>query len=1135
MALLNLVVVVVASGTFAGFLSNASAGPGNTISNAPESLGTTAPRSTIIAAANGALLASTWTGSVQTTSFNVTSTNYNLSSIFWGSTVSARSPLLANEGNLFNATPTQIVVWPGAGAGDLYDPFTNIIHRDGGGNGTPAITAESEFVAWCKSVHCEAIMQVPGEINDPAFAAEIVNYTERNLSFQPAYWEIGNEPQLWKHWNESWSAWLPVCGRHQVPAPGVCQLKSVPTNTSYAEEVSQYIPAMQAANNATPFRADPLKIIGIAVAARSGSGPGQYYGDWINATVEVDGPEIAGVAFHEYPAAGGTGIPANLTQFYAALTGGSGLPGRLIPTEEGIDRTITQYCKATCHAIPVFVTEIGTALSKRPDGALYSRGFSGALSMSAEITQAMALNVTNADLFAGVLGTNNSWMNFSGHIHPVYIAYTQIYNHLGPDAFPLNLSGFNQTLFGVGTLAPEDNDRSDLLIVNTNLTTAAAFHPKLPHYVPGSPVEVWYWNGTRTTAVSDGVVVPMVNAASPAPVAEFFPRGLPSAWTLPPQSLVLFEAFAGPAAPVTVSETGLPLNATTGETNTTWFVSPGDGSAVDASDTPSLTLFAPVGELKLLVPSTFPQGTVQSTRFTATSPRGIHVPSNGTTVGLDFFQQWKLSVGTEPGGAGSVTPPIQWANASVPLQLLAHPQYGYAVSEWVESEHIGEGATIVHLANGTNESSWTTITNISGPAPVTTIIPNGSIDERVWFDRSYPVTFYESGLPPGTNWSVALHVNWTSNETITTYHVFDRSSTSVYSNDTSIVKSANESVVIPSSSITDSITFDVANRTYGFTVANVSGYRPPDPVGSSVTVAGKAVLVFVNFTAKTPNGTKFPVTFDEVGLPSGTPWKITVRGNSTVSSESTLVLSGADSLTNGSYGYTATTTNSEYRAHPISDGFNVSGPGLVVKVIFEPVVYQVNWIESGLGNRTWHVVVAGQVVNCTGAWAIDRLPNGSYTYSIPGVSSYRPTPRAGSFSVSGFGLNVSVLFTQELFKVTFVSSNDPASATWSVQLGSHVCPDIAGSMVCAVPNGTSWFNVTPPTGYVANPSHGVVLVNSSSVTLAVSFALLGPSVDPPIWSLVLPALLTAGVIALVAWATFVLVGGRKRRRLGRKP
>ena len=49
--------------------------------------------------------------------------------------------------------------------------------------------------------------KVPAEIDNPSLAEQIVNYTEVNLSFHPAYWMIGNEPELWGHWQVPWKNW----------------------------------------------------------------------------------------------------------------------------------------------------------------------------------------------------------------------------------------------------------------------------------------------------------------------------------------------------------------------------------------------------------------------------------------------------------------------------------------------------------------------------------------------------------------------------------------------------------------------------------------------------------------------------------------------------------------------------------------------------------------------------------------------------------------------------------------------------------------------------------------------------------------------------------------------------------------
>jgi hypothetical protein len=1029
---------------------------------------------------------------VEKTDLNYTTSIYTLSPSFWGTTISARAQLLPDEAEFVNATPTQVIVWPGGNAGDRYDPIANLLHTGSGVNVSRPATSEAQFVAWCESIHCQAIFQVPGETDDPGFAAEIVTYTEVNLSFRPAYWEIGNEPSLWKHWGLPWSNW----GNTSI---------FTPTPIQYAQEVATYITAMQAANRATPFAAEPLQIIGIPAAARSSP---STLTDYINATIQVNGPRIAGVAFHEYPAQGirlKLGKDANetvyLEQFYGALNEPGGLPARIQSINQNITYWIRKSCPTTCHSIPVFVTEIGTALSKRGYGQSFSGGFPGAIGMTAEVTQAMALNVTNADVFSGVSGTANSWLTLQGRARPSYLAYTEIFPHLGSQVYPVSLSGFNRTLYGVGTIEPRDHDRSDLLVVNANNTTAASFRPALPHYVPDSPVEVWYWNGTLTDEYVNGSTVFTAVATTTVPVPVFFPQGLPTNWTVPPQALVLFEAYPGNAAPVRVSETGLP-------TGTFWFVRNEEDSTIRTSNASSLTLFELDGEAtQTVLPVYLPRGErfivqgASPTSFTSS----LNVTPDGAALSVHFIPQWELNI-TSNAPQGSVDPAPQWWNASAALALEAKPAFGYVFSHWTEVEHLG--------AN-------TTLTTVSGGGLNTTIRPNGSITLKAVFVPGFAVGFHETGLPPGISWGVDVHETFTETENLTI-----NPSDGPLSTLTSRTVETNESVVTS----TDSAALAVANGSYGFSVDSVDGYRSI-PVGASFNVTGGAVVVSVSFVP----APRYPVVFAETGLPVGTAWTITLPNSThgasvTLNSTSTTIVVPEEEP--GLYGYTAASIP-EYRAHPSSYGFDLTPPGVVVPVRFAPVTFTAVWEEIGLGpNLSWSVDVNGTLFANNGTWTTAHLINGTYSCTVADVNDYVATLSAQTFRVQGANVTYHFDFNRASFPVRFETAGLRPGASWSLRVANTSVSITTLSADWMEPNGSYTYNVSPPVGYAVSPSHGAITVDANSVFVYLTFRPVGPPPDPPFWTLALPALVACCIITLTAWGTVGLVGRSRRPRSG---
>jgi len=125
---------------------------------------------------------------------------------------------------------------------------------------------------------------------------------------------------------------------------------------------------------------------------------------------------------------------------------------------------------------------------------------------------------------------------------------------------------------------------------------------------------------------------------------------------------------------------------------------------------------------------------------------------------------------------------------------------------------------------------------VSGVASGTTTVNGAGVSLALSFQAvTYAVTFAETGLPVGTNWSVQIDG-------------------SAYSS-----SAASLSVALP-------------NGTYGYTLLGVPGFIPTATVGS-LTIASAGASQSVTYIPFT-----YDITFTESGLPSGTPWSVTVNG-----------------------------------------------------------------------------------------------------------------------------------------------------------------------------------------------------------------------------------------------------------------
>jgi len=1024
---------------------------------------------------------------------SVSPSHVDLSSTFWGTTVSPRSRILPDEGTLINATPSQVIVWPGGQAGDEYDPLANLIYSQSGASTTP-VTSEADFVSWCKSINCSAIIQIPAEIDDPAIALEVVQYTILTLNFTPTYWEFGNEPELWTHYGQAWSSWASSYPSRINPS-------------EYADLISTLISAIRP-------QFPTIKFIGIAATGRPNQrGPIQ---NWIAPLVAVDGEELSAVAYHDYPAAGGA-TKTGLAAFYGAINGTAGLSGvqgRVAQVEAGIATGAAESTNLTCQeecssSIRVFVTEVGSGLS-HSYWSPWAASFPGALDLAAQVTQAMDLNLTNQDLFSSVANTVNSWFNLTGFVRPDYTLYSEILNHLGSEAFETSLTtpascgcdqyntSLGSQLYGVATVDPADHGRSDLMIVNLNLSTSVAIDPELPGVLSTTPAEVWTWSGNLSEPGYFTQTTPSaLDPATPNPVAQYYPSGLPQSWQLPPQSVALFEAFPLGGAAIQFHASGFLNNSQPPR----WEVSVG-GRLYTVNDSANLTVLAPSGISVLSSPpiplnngSALTAGNNElkpKERLEPYLPSRVTVSSIPLEVNVSFAHQWWANLTSTPSAGGYISPEIEWMNASVPTAVTARASFHYVFTHWVG---FGLGSY-----NGTSETA--------------TLNLSSWIAEKAEFAYAYPVAFQAIGLPSGTNWSVTVRTNFGVSGTSPQFTTLSSSTSTIVD-------------VLP-------------NGTFAYEVGPEPGFREL-PQNGSFDVAGRYSFVNVTFEQVHPPAERYDVLFEESGLPNGTGWWLgativssSQSGNSTTVELSRVIeYSTAASILiqdpNGTFGYN-TSSVPGYLPHPLDGAFQVNGSDLIIVLNFAPVVYPVIWKEAGLGpNLSWSVVVENQHFPNHGSWTTALLPNGTYRYSVPQVLDYVPSLVTNAFTINGSSMEFAFSFAEARFLIEFVVSDFLAGWTWQARLSNTTISSSASTVAFTMANGSYTFDIVPPSGYFVQPSHGTVLVNASTQRVLLSFESNKPTPIPPLWDLALPALFVATATGLAGAATYIFAAYARRR------
>jgi len=214
--------------------------------------------------------------------------------------------------------------------------------------------------------------------------------------------------------------------------------------------------------------------------------------------------------------------------------------------------------------------------------------------------------------------------------------------------------------------------------------------------------------------------------------------------------------------------------------------------------------------------------------------------------------------------------------------------------------------------------------------------------------QKYTVTFTESGLPTGTQWSVTL------NGTTKT--------------------STNQSLV-----------FNEPAGTYSYTVIPPTGYLA-SPSKGSVTVSTSNVTVAIAFSQKT-----YSVTFTESGLPTGTQWSVTLNGT-TKSSTNTITFT----VPNGEYNYSVASpipvNGVEYVATEPSGTVTVNNANVTVVVHYLPV------------STTEKLKVYSEFVKYF--YSGFNLPN-RFFVAAPSINGNQPSSVTGYIT----GANVTLSFT----------------------------------------------------------------------------------------------------------------------------
>jgi len=319
---------------------------------------------------------------------------------------------------------------------------------------------------------------------------------------------------------------------------------------------------------------------------------------------------------------------------------------------------------------------------------------------------------------------------------------------------------------------------------------------------------------------------------------------------------------------------------------------------------------------------------------------------------------------------------------------------------------------------------------------------------------TYPVTFTESGLPTGYNWSVSVNgTTWLSN--------------------------------------TSSVSFAEPNGTFSYGILSCFAPGCDEKYVSTtspgtLTVSGLPVQETTTFVLPT-----YTITFAELGLAAGVIWTVTLNGTAE-SSTSNLIVFNA---TNGTYPYTVRSSNASYS--PLFDRGNITvlGGDQIHVVTFAYLTYRVAFSETGLPPGTsWSFAGGGYNISTTSSSVWLTEPNGTYNFTVapvPGfLSSY-----VGQVTVHGGPVTVTVTF-DPTYPIDFYETGLAPGTNWSVTLGSTTLSTTDPTLPFARSNGSYPYTVTAIAGYTELPSHGVIDVTGSGVDEEINFTSVAPVTFP---------------------------------------
>lgn len=234
------------------------------------------------------------------------------------------------------------------------------------------------------------------------------------------------------------------------------------------------------------------------------------------------------------------------------------------------------------------------------------------------------------------------------------------------------------------------------------------------------------------------------------------------------------------------------------------------------------------------------------------------------------------------------------------------------------------------------------------------------------------------------------------------------------------------------------------------------------------------------------------VYFNEVGLPSGTTWSVTLNGTSASTSNTWMILdagAGASTFTVG--------TVTGYSSNPTTG--TVTGGTLLATnetIVFAPIppvpqTYTVTLAETGLPtNTSWAATFNGVAHTGSATSLVYTVRAGVYNYQVAPVSGYSSSPTSGSVNVTG-NYTLWITFTnlnppKPTYTVTIQETGLPNGANWTASFNGVPQTTSTTGVSFTTIAGTYSYAVNGVAGYTVSPASGSISV-TGNYTVSVTF------------------------------------------------